>query len=129
MFCSKNLYYIYLDYFIIRYLCWKKICGFVVFWTNFSFLLTVKINPAKMQKFFNSKNKFCENSTVCNTISDQKYLRRGKFRERKISRFRDFLDNLQNLKMSYASIREIKFSRNCSILSIREIKFLQNSIH
>ena len=50
-------------------------------------------------------------------------IKRGIFRESKISRFRDFFNNLQNLKMSYASIREIKFSRNCSFLGIREIKF------
>ena len=56
----------------------------------------------------------------------RKILRRGKFRERKISRFRNFFDNSRNLKLSYVSIRKIKFSRSCSILGILEIKKTTN---
>ena len=48
------------------------------------------------------------------------YLRKRKFRERSISRFCNFLDNLQKLKMPWLSIREIKFPRNGSILGIRK---------
>ena len=56
------------------------------------------------------------------------YLKRGKFRERKISRFRDFFHNSRNLKTLEVSIREILFSRNPLNSSIREIKLSRNRI-
>jgi hypothetical protein len=53
-------------------------------------------------------------------------LKRGTFRERKISRFRDFFHNSRNLKTLKVSIREILFSRNPLNSSIREIKLSRN---
>ena len=55
-------------------------------------------------------------------------LKKGNFRERKVSRFRDFFRNSRNLKTLEVSIREILFSRNLINSSIREIKLSQNRL-
>ena len=53
---------------------------------------------------------------------------RGNFRERKISRFRDFFHNSRNWKTLQVSIREILYSRNPLNSSIREIKLSRNRV-
>ena len=57
------------------------------------------------------------------------YLIRGKFRERKISRFREFFNKSRNISLVTAPIREIKLSRNLLESSIREIKLSRNMFY